>query len=668
MKERELQEESRPQEELFFLGDSGVKHGHLTSNHDEYWVEEAYLQGQGDNVHYFGINLSKRRLTFFLIILFFGVFILFTRSAYLQVIKVDEYLSMAENNRIRVYYLQAPRGIIYDRNQIALVRNVANFSLFITPVDFPHDKDKQDEMKQILTQYFNNPVVTEEFDKILSLTPQRKEYYQPHAVINSIDYDDAIRLRLASADMAGVSVGVTHQREYLMASDNAQDYWHNSLAHVLGYVGKVSQDEYDEFGDDGYLFNDIIGKSGLEKSYETILRGVYGRKQIEVDSMGKEKKIIAQDEIVKGENLILSVDYNMQTKLEELIRATLIKENLTTGVGVVQNPQTGEILALVSLPSFNNNVFVAGITAEEYNILLQDENKPLFNRAISGEYPSGSTIKPMIAAAALQEGIITVATSFLSTGGIRIYEWFFPDWRAGGHGVTDVKKALADSVNTFFYIIGGGYNDFDGLGNKKMKQYGELFGFNQKTGIDLPGERSGFLPDEDWKQLVKNEPWYIGDTYHMAIGQGDVLATPLQIANYTSAIANGGTLYRPRLIHSLMKTETGDIQEVLPQIIRTGFIDQKNLDIVKQGMRQSVMIGSSRSLSNLPIPAAGKTGTAQWGGEDDVPHAWFTSFAPYDNPELTVTILIEEGKEGSETAAPIARDFYSWYYSEYINR
>ncbi|PIR94015.1 penicillin-binding protein 2 [Candidatus Falkowbacteria bacterium CG10_big_fil_rev_8_21_14_0_10_39_11] len=665
MKDNEPQEDSRPQEELFFLGDVGIKDKRLHSYKQDFWVEEAYIQGRGDDAHYFGITLSKRKLSMFLAVLFLGVFALFVRSAFLQVIKVDEYLNMAENNRIRVYYLQAPRGIVYDRNEIPLVRNIANFSLFITPVDFPHDEDKKTEMKNLLEQYFHNEKVLATFDKVLSLTPQRKEYYQPHAVVDSIEYDNAVRLRLASTDMAGVSIGITHQREYLLASDHNEDYWHNSLSHLLGYVGKVNQDEYTNLEANGYLFNDVIGKSGVEKAYEDLLRGVYGRKQIEVDSMGKEKKIIAQDDIVKGQNIILSIDHNMQSKLEELIRSKLVEKNLTKGVGLVQDPRNGEVLAMVSLPSYNNNVFAQGISSEQYQVLLEDENKPLFNRAISGEYPSGSTFKPAVAAAALQEGIITASTTFLSTGGIRIYEWFFPDWRAGGHGVTNVKKALADSVNTFFYIIGGGYNEFEGLGNKKIKKYGELFGFNNRTGIDLPGEREGFLPDEDWKRLVKDESWYIGDTYHMAIGQGDVLVTPLQILNFTSAIANGGTLYRPRMVHAMVNAETGEQIEVVPEIIRTNFIDQKNIEIVRQGMRQSVTDGSSRSLSGLPVSAAAKTGTAQWGGEDDIPHAWFTSFAPYENPELVITILIEEGEEGSTVAAPIARDFYRWYYSEY---
>jgi penicillin-binding protein 2 len=298
---------------------------------------------------------------------------------------------------------------------------------------------------------------------------------------------------------------------------------------------------------------------------------------------------------------------------------------------------------------------------------LENPDQPLFNRAISGEYPSGSTIKPVVAAAALQEGLITAGTSFVSSGGIRINEWFFPDWKAGGHGITDVRKAIAQSVNTFFYIIGGGYGDFTGLGPKKLKEYMEKFGLNNKTGIDLPGERVGFVPDPEWKWATKNEQWYIGDTYHVSIGQGDLLVTPLQVANYIAAVANGGTLYRPHLAKKIVDPAVQKDSDILPEVLDSNFVDPKNIQIVREGMRQTVVSGSARSLSNLPIAVAGKTGTAQW-GTDKANHAWFTSFAPYENPEISVTILIEEGIEGSTVAVPIARDFYQWWATQIRNK
>jgi penicillin-binding protein 2 len=285
----------------------------------------------------------------------------------------------------------------------------------------------------------------------------------------------------------------------------------------------------------------------------------------------------------------------------------------------------------------------------------------LFNRAINGEFPSGSTIKLLFAAAALQEKIITETTSFLSTGGLRLGEWFFPDWKAGGHGITDVRQALAQSVNTFFYYIGGGYQNFQGLGVSGLVKYSRFFGLGESSGLDLPGERAGFVPTIAWKEQVKDEPWYIGDTYHFAIGQGDVLVTPLQVANYTVAIANGGTLYGPHLVAKILNEDNETVEEIAPRVINSGFIDQHNLQIVREGLRQTVTRGSAQSLQTVPVAVAGKTGTAQWSTKKS-PHAWFTGFAPYDNPEVAITVLVEEGVEGSTMAVPIARDILTWYF------
>jgi len=372
---------------------------------------------------------------------------------------------------------------------------------------------------------------------------------------------------------------------------------------------------------------------------------------------------LAQD----GFNLMLAIDLDLQAKAEEVTKTYLEKNKFKRASVIIMDPQTGEVRALVSLPAYNNNSFAAGISQEEYDKFLNDPNRPLFNRSISGEFPSGSTIKPIFAAGALQEGIINEKTSFLSNGGLRIGEWFFPDWKAGGHGVTDVRKAIALSVNTFFYYIGGGYGDFKGMGLNGLVKYSKLFGLGEKTGIDLNGESSGFVPTSAWKEKVKNEPWYIGDTYHFAIGQGDVLVTPLQVANYTATIANGGTLYQPHLVSKIMNSNNQVIQNIEPKIIRKNFIDTANLNIVREGMRQTVTVGSGRYLNSLPVTMAGKTGTAQWSTQKE-PHAWFIGFAPYENPELSISILVEEGIEGSAVAVPIAYDIFNWYFSNKDNQ
>jgi len=249
----------------------------------------------------------------------------------------------------------------------------------------------------------------------------------------------------------------------------------------------------------------------------------------------------------------------------------------------------------------------------------------------------------------------------MSTGGLQVGQWSFPDWKAGGHGLTNVKKALAESVNTFFYYIGGGFGDFKGLGIERIVKYAALFGLDKVTGIDLPNESSGFLPSAKWKEDTKNEVWYIGDTYHASIGQGDITATPLQVANFTAAIANGGTLYEPHVVKKILDHNNNLIEEVKPKVIRANFIDPANIKTVQAGMRQTITDGSGRNLNSLSVAVAGKTGTAQWSSTRS-PQAWFIGYAPYNNPELAITVLVEEGGEGSSVAVPIAKDILQYYF------
>jgi penicillin-binding protein 2 len=285
----------------------------------------------------------------------------------------------------------------------------------------------------------------------------------------------------------------------------------------------------------------------------------------------------------------------------------------------------------------------------------------LFSRSILGEYPSGSTVKPVLAAGALEEKVVTKDTTVNSTGGISIGKWFFPDWKAGGHGAANVTKALAWSINTYFYYIGGGFGDFKGLGLERIGKYLKLFGLGQQTGIDLTGERLGLVPDAQWKRETKNQDWFIGDTYHLSIGQGDLLVTPLQVNSYTSAIANGGKLFVPRLALSAIQPD-GSKKSFPPSVIRNIPVSQENLAIVRQGLRETITAGSAQSLNSLPVKVAGKTGTAQW--SDTKPnHAWFTGFAPYDNPNFCITVLVEEGGEGSAVAVPIAKEVMQWWFT-----
>ncbi len=623
------------------------------------WTEETFVSdGRGREVIGRTFNLSK--VPFILRVLLFFMLIIIARVAWLQIVKGDYYYSMAEGNRIRSQRIEAKRGIIYDRNRRPLSRNTANFLLYFVPIDLPSESDKLDEIIGEVSRILGDKT-KDDIKKILKKVDIKTlEAYQPLFIADNIEYDKAMLLYLKSDKWPGVVLTDKPRRAYDLSCSAGEKSCVFSLSHILGYTGKISPKELEEFGPE-YSPIDYVGKMGIEYFWEADLRGVNGKKQIEFDALGREKKIINEQKAKDGHNLVLSIDTELQKKLEEAMAAELKKIKLNKGAAIVMDPNNGEVLALVSLPAYDNNIFARGITAKEYGELIGRSDNPLFNRSISGEYPSGSTIKPVIAAAALEEGIINENTTFLSVGGLRIGQWFFPDWKAGGHGRTSVRKAIADSVNTFFYYIGGGYNDFKGLGVDRIVKYGKLFGLGSQTGIDLAGEANGFLPTKEWKKKVKGERWYIGDTYHLAIGQGDILVTPLQIAAFTSVFANGGKLYRPHLVKEILSSNDRLIRSVETVPVRDNFISDHNIKIVREGMRRTVTGGSARSLSNLPVAAAGKTGTAQWSSKKS-PHALFTGFAPYDNPEIVITVLIEEGGEGSSVAVPIAKEVMAWYF------
>ncbi|OGH76951.1 MAG: penicillin-binding protein 2 [Candidatus Magasanikbacteria bacterium RIFOXYA2_FULL_40_20] len=602
---------------------------------------------------YIGTNFTREKAMLFFIFIFSFILIIIFRLVYLQLFLGDKYLEIAKGNREKVVPIASERGYILDRNNIQLTENIPNFSLAITPSELPKDKEQREQLVKKLSSITGSP----ETDIMEKIDEYSDYSYESIVIREGLDYDTALSIRIDAADLPGLFIqrGSKRLYTYFDAEEN------NSLSHVIGYLGKLDRDQLDELYSVGYLPSDSIGKTGVEKQYENSLRGEYGEVVYEVDALGREQNILSEIPPKSGDHIKLTIDLNIQKKLEEILQKYLDQQNKKRASAIVMNPKSGEILALVSLPAYNNNDFSGGIDLESYKKYTENEDNPLFNRAISGSYPSGSSIKPAIAAAALEDGIIDESTSFLSTGGISVDPWFFPDWLAGGHGRTNVRYSLAWSVNTFYYYIGGGYKNFTGLGIEKIRSYLELFGFGNKLGIDLPGENSGFLPSKEWKEETKNEKWYIGDTYNVSIGQGDVLVTPLQIASMTSVIANGGTLYRPKILKSIVRSDYLEEIGVEKEIIRENFIDTIYLRTVRQGMKDCVEYGSCRRLASLPMETAGKTGTAQWSSTKS-PHAWYTSFAPYYNPSVVLTILIEEGEGGSSAAIPVADEFYRWWY------
>lgn len=579
----------------------------------------------------------------FFILLVFGalVFQLFA----LQISQGSFNRLLAEGNRIRSREITAPRGIIYDRKEIALVSNDGSFALEIYPQDLPKTANERDDFYNRLSSISQINAL-----EIKSRVEEKGILKSvPIVLKENIDRDAAMLLETKIVQFPGTAIVKKPIRNYKEVP---------GLAQVIGYVSKMTENDAKNYPQ--YRLNDEIGKEGLEKNYESYLKGRNGVNQIEVDSRGRSQRLLANTPAQPGNNLVLSLDFGLEETISKSLAAQLQGYNSKAGAAVAINPQNGQVLAIVSLPSYNNNIFSRGVTSSEYQELINDSSKPMFNRAVSGSYPSGSTIKPMVAAAGLEEGVIKENTTINDPGEIRIGSYVFPDWK--NHGLVDVKKAIAESCNIFFYAIGGGWDKIQGIGSEKLKFYLEKFGLGSVTGIDLPGEVSGLIPSPEWRKKNQKQSWYLGDTYHMSIGQGDVLATPLQMAVSTATIANNGQLYKPYLVDKITDLDGKIIKQNQKQLVRSNFINSQNLQIVREGMRQAVTSGSAQLLKDLEIESAAKTGTAQFGNENKT-HAWMIAFAPYNNPEIAIAVIVEGGGEGYAAAGPVIKSAFSYYFS-----
>ncbi|MCX7779062.1 MAG: penicillin-binding protein 2 [Patescibacteria group bacterium] len=575
------------------------------------------------------IAINKKIFDLILILLFFFIFLNIIQLFNLQIVKGNYYLKVARENSVRIEPIKAGRGIIYDRQLRPLVRNIPKFSLFWVPTKI--SQQRKEEMIEKLAGILNQE------KEELSFLLQKTTSHQPVLVKESLNYEAALLFEIEKENFPGLILQIEQGRQYLMGPE---------FSHLLGYTGKISPVELER--EIGYSYTDEIGKDGIEKYYEKKLRGRDGRKRVETDLKGREV-VVAQEPAKNGEDVILTIDLDWQKKLAEILARQIKSAGANRGAAIILNPKNGEILALISYPYFDNNLFSQGLSKKEFEKIRQDPNQPLFFRSIAGEYMSGSTIKPVLALGALEEGIIDEQTTIISTGALQVGNQFYSDWKKGGHGPTQVKKALAESVNTFFYLIGGGDKKFLGLGPEKMNFYLNQFGLGKKTNIDLPGERDGFLPSPAWKKTAKNEDWYIGDSYNLSIGHGEIRTTPLQIAYLTGLIANEGQLFQPHLLK----------ENSLNQEFSTLPFKKENFKIVKEGMREAVIYGTAKALNNLSIKVAGKTGTVET--NDGRPHSWFTCFFPYDDPRVVMTVLIENGGEGSGPALRTVKEFLEWY-------
>jgi len=593
--------------------------------------------------------LKKALLRFFY---FSGLIIslLFLKTLQLQVIEGKDFLRQAEENKYIVHKIQAERGVIYDSNLKQLVFNRFSYDLIADKSNLPENVGERENVLKEISQVLK-------IDKAVLESKIEESQDSLIEISQDIDYQTLIVLETKIDQLPGFEIKENLVREY-------QDG--ETFSHLIGYMGKIKSEEIRD-DPDFYSILDNIGREGIEKSYEKTLRRDPGKIKIERDAKGNiiSKEVSALPE--SGKNLVLWLDSDLQKKAEEELEKELAILGAKKGAVIAMDPKTGGILSMVSLPSFDNNAF-AKRDQEKIEEILEDPQNPLFNRAVSGQYPSGSTIKPLIASAALEEKIISPEKKILDQGFIEVPHRYDPtivykflDWKV--HGWVDLRKAIAESCNVYFYTVGGGYGSQPGLGPTRIKKYLELFGWGNPTNIDLPAESQGLIPSPEWKQAVKKEGWWDGDTYHLSIGQGDLLVTPLQVVNSFAAIANGGTLLTPSLVQEIIDDQKNVVQKMYPQIIRDNFISGDNLQIVREGMRQAVTSpeGSSHILSSLPVSSAAKTGTAETGKENYY-HNWVTVFAPYDNPKIVLTVMIENVQGMQAAALPVARTILDWYF------
>jgi penicillin-binding protein 2 len=584
--------------------------------------------------------------------------VLGVQLARIQLLQGDDFARRAELNQLRVEPVVPPRGLIYDRNGVPVVENVPGFSAAVVAADVP--RRRIGEVARDLERLLGVPAL-ETVWRVESAR-QSNNPFIPVIVKDGLSREEAFRLREHLADLAGVRVLVEPVRRYTGGE---------AMSALLGYMGRVDAEDFALLEDAGYLASDRIGKAGVEATYEEFLRGTMGSREIERDATGREVRTLGETAAKPGNNLVLSIDLDLQRKATEL---ALAASNGGQAAAVVMDVNTGEVLALVSLPLFDNNVFSGTIDEARLAQYMSDRRKPLLNHALSEQYAPGSIFKQVTGSAALQEGVATTATTITSRGFITVPNQYDPsviytfrDWQA--LGTLNFYGGVAMSSDVYFYYLAGGYHEygesFNGLGIERLARYARAFGLGRPTGIDIAGEAPGNVPDPDWKMETWGEQWTLGDTYNMGIGQGFLATTPIQMARVVAAVANGGRVLTPRVVREVRDNEGHAIVPNVPKVESTVPVSAENLAIMREAMRQTVSWGTASEGAVPGIEAAGKTGTAEFGPRRPdgsyESHAWYTGFAPVGNPEVCVVVFLERGV-GAINAAPLASKILDYYF------
>jgi len=594
----------------------------------------------------------ERRFNALALLVVFVFTVLFGRLGYLQIIRREEYQRLADGNRIRLIPIPASRGVIYDRNGVPIVNSRPAYTVSLIPLGQGIDPQVLDRLASILG------MSRADLDQLIKERQGRP--FEPIRIASDITPEVYTKIEEDRYELPGVVVDVQPVRNYVYGDFASQ---------VLGYVREISAEQLKTLEAKGitdYKMGDLYGQMGIENKLDQYLRGQAGGRQVEVDSLGRPIRIVGEQKPVPGDDVTLTLDAQLQLVAEQALTESFKKlqaqgSDANAGAVVVEDVRTGQILAIASKPSFDPNIFNGIITTDLYNQLFNNPLNPFNNRVLTGTFAPGSTFKMAVAAAALQEGVVTPSEIITCTGQ---YWTIAPKkcWVPTGHGPENIVQALQNSCNVFFYEMGRR------LGPDRIASYASQFGFGQPTGIDLPGERAGTLPSTAWKEqaakagIVSDGRWWPAETLDMAIGQGFDAFTPLQLVNYVATLANGGTRYQPYLIQQIRDASGKVVMENQPKVLNTVSVSQQNLDVVRQGMLAVAEQGTAAWVfKNYPIKVAGKTGTAET-GRGNKNNGWFVAYAPFDKPEIAVAVLVEGGGHGSTSGAPVAKAIFDQYF------
>jgi penicillin-binding protein 2 len=557
---------------------------------------------------------------------------------YLQVLEGGHLQELSEKNRIRIRPVAAPRGILFDRNGLALVDNRPAFTLSL----IPREMEDRDTVLARLSVLLKIPI-GELQDSLDRVSP---DSIRPIRVRRGLSLEEVTKIEERKLELPGVLVEVEPQRVYPTST---------FAAHLLGYVREVNDEQLKQ---GRYRRGDMIGQSGLERLLDEYLRGRDGGERIEVDALGRPVQVMRREEPNPGAQVITTVDRRIQEAAERAMAGH-------AGAVVVMDPRNGDILAMTSSPAFALDQFTGNLDREEWLRLVRDPMTPLMNRALQSQYAPGSVFKVIVTAAGLQEGSLTPLDRVYCNGEFHLGAWTFKDWKEGGHGHVDLRSALVNSCNIFFYQAGLK------VGVDALSRYAKAFGLGAPTGVDLGSEKPGLVPFAEWKRQRYGRSWQAGDTINMSIGQGQLLVTPIQIARMMAAIANGGVLWKPRLVERVERADGSLAYSSSSKA--TGHVDLSPVvwSFLRHALVGVVNEGGTGAAARIPgVEIAGKTGTAQSISKSDSAkgqdHAWFASFAPADDPEYVVVVLVERGGKGGQVAAPIARLIYQAIFLEKV--